>query len=559
MSNRGLKPNYYIISLVILALASFFVYSWFISSVIEPQAEQHDEHRIFSWPDAMANNFFIDNYIKHGSFVKEEPYNVALLGLIHPRSTNVFNGDIVPTGFLGMIVLYGWLGKIFTAKFIIYLTPLLASLCSLFFYGLVKRLINARAAFIASFMLLTLAPFWYYANLSMLNTIPMIFCLLAGFYVLVKQSEIKSDQLKLVLTFAGGLLISFAIFIRYIEFIWIVLLVLVLWLFYFRKTSLMQIAVFVFGAAIPLVTLLYYNYEIYGEVFTVGYLKMNSEADLFGRLPGEFAVQNSNSILDYIKFLIIPFGFNPKAILKTAFAFVYEFLNPYFFAFVIGGVYWLYKYVRKQLSKAQKTYFWMALLSCCWLIFFYGNWKFIDPLVLKNNTIGSSYARYWLPVYIMMLPFIAFWLDKVFQLKALKAIKISLVTILLLGLASFSFHNVYQVKGDGLFNQKKVITSYYQQYDKVTDLIEDSAIIINNRADKLFFPNYRMVMFELNYAIFPIIEKIVKDVPFYYYTLMPDKDIEFINDRKIGELGLKLTEPVEIQDNFRLFKLTKTE
>ena len=38
---------------------------------------------------------------------------------------------------------------------------------------------------------------------------------------------------------------------------------------------------------------------------------------------------------------------------------------------------------------------------------YYGSWEFTDKLTLHLNTLGISYVRYWLPIYLLSLPFVA--------------------------------------------------------------------------------------------------------------------------------------------------------
>ena len=551
------------VSLALLGIVFFFVYSWFSLSVIQPQVEKNAGHEIFSWPDAMANNFFIDQFIKTGEFVKEEPYNVVLLGLIHPRSTNVVNNDIVPSGFLGLLFIFGWLGKIFTSKVVMFITPTLAVLGIWIFYLIVKEFLSRRAAFMSAILLALLAPYWYYSNLSLLSTVPFAVLLMIGFYFLIKQSSLVLNRNKYIYAALAGLFIGLAISTRYLEIVWVGLFVLVLWFFYIKEVKWQQILFFVLGGLIPLAAILFYNLQTYGEMFTVGYLQMgNQSAGVLERLPTEFEAATGKDWRAYLKLILMPFGFHPKIIAINVKNYMFEFLWPYCLIFGMGALLWVVNVFRKKVTKKEIAFAVSSFVGAFWLVVYYGSWVFVDQLVLKNNTIGSSYTRYWLPLVILFLPVIAYLFDNILKIpakggKVISALKYILVVMLVSWMGFYSFGLVYLTPGDGLFSQKEVINTYYNQYQKVSALVETDAIIINNRADKLFFPEKRVIMFDLNYAIFPVIEKIVNEAPFYYYTMMPEKDINYINTKKINEFGLILVDPQIIDHQFKLYKLIK--
>ena len=120
MYNWIMNNKSYLTILVILAVIFGFVYCWFGGEVNE-LAHENNREMIFSWPDAMANNFFIGEFIANSDFVKDEVLNENLKNAIHPRSTNVVNWNIVPMSFLGMLILFGMIGKLITVNYVIYL------------------------------------------------------------------------------------------------------------------------------------------------------------------------------------------------------------------------------------------------------------------------------------------------------------------------------------------------------------------------------------------------------------------------------------------------------
>lgn len=551
------------IILILIILMFTAIYSYFSISTIVPLAEKHDGQTIFSWPDAMANNFFIEQYIKTGEFKAQEPYNVSLNDVIHPRSMTIVNHHLVPMSFIGMLILYGWLGKIITANYIFLLTPIFSALAGLFFYGIIKLVFDKTIALISLILFLSLGAYCYYANLAMMHTTLFIFLLLGGIYFFLKSIESEEKNKDLYFPILAGLFIGFALITRLIEFVWVGIALLIPFFAYLRKFNFYQLVLFVLFLTVPIGTMMYYNDKIYNEPITLGYLKMgqtDESVQIIDRVPNEFDIQAGESIVNrYLKLVFVPFGFHPKMIWLNFTKYLLVFIMPYMILGALGLLLFIIYLIKRKIPKRQIVFFITSVLVSAYLIIYYGSWEFIDSLVLKHNTIGSSYTRYWLPIQILVLPYIGFLLAKFSQIKVNNILKYSLVSLVIIYLSLYSFSLCYLTPGDGLFNQQRVIKSYYEQYEKVSKIVEPQAIIISNRADKIFFPKYRVVDFNLDYSIFPRIKEIIGKTPVYYFTLMPDKDINYINERKISELNLKLADPVQIDDQFRIYKLINYE
>jgi hypothetical protein len=286
---------------------------------------------------------------------------------------------------------------------------------------------------------------------------------------------------------------------------------------------------------------------------------MNTAGNIIDRLPTEFKVAGNSTLVSWLKFIFIPFGFHFQILKYTLWNYFIKILWPFVSIFVLGLIVWLRGQRQNQQIKKQRAFFWAGILIGSWLVFYYGNWLFIDKLVLKNNTIGSSYMRYWVPLNILIIPFIAYLLYWIQNQLWPKILRYGLIGLILICLFAFSWQMVFYTPGDGLLDQKKITETYYAQAKKVEILIEDNAVIISDRADKLFFPKKQTIVFDLNYSIFPILKRCGNEIPLYYFTLLPDKDIAYINERKIKAFELELTEPKIIDEQFRLFKLIKTQ
>src|SRR3989344_8000573 len=129
--------------LIILAIIFGGIYFWLVTPVV---TDANLSLR-FDWPDEAANYFWIKNYAQTGQFAVFEPLNDLAKNQIHPRSFNVRDdGALVPGSFLGLILFYGSLARIFGTNILLYITPLLGVLGALAFYGIISRIFNPRLA-----------------------------------------------------------------------------------------------------------------------------------------------------------------------------------------------------------------------------------------------------------------------------------------------------------------------------------------------------------------------------------------------------------------------------
>ncbi len=381
-------------------------------------------------------------------------------------------------------------------------------------------------------LLFGFASFMYYANLSMLHT-GLFLALVVGavYFFMLATEKVKLDA-RHVRFAISGLLFGLAMITRSVEFVWILILIGILLFAYRRELRLGNILFGVMGCLLPVALLLYFNDLTYGKYFTLGYLD-NKAGNVLDGLPTEFETSGSPVWL-YLKLIFAPFGLHLKTILKTVYYYGVEIFYPYFILATAGFVVWLSDYRRGKTNQAQKYFTVFALVMFVWTMMYYGSWVLSDKLVLKNNTIGSSYTRYFLPMYIMFLPYIAYLLKKLRSLPVNKNFIVASVLLIVITLTGFSFYTVFYTEGDGLLAQNKVLNQYYEQRAIVFGMTEENALIVNNRADKIFWPGRSVMMFNLDYSIFPTLAQAPDDLPIYYYSLMPDKDIDYRNEKNLN-------------------------
>ena len=525
--------------LVILGIIFFFIYSFLIFG---------NSLAKFTWPDETANYFFIKNYIEHSNFSVPEPLNEIGGNLIKPRSFNVYQGNLVPGSFLGLLLIYGLIGKIVGLGLVQFLTPLLAILAGLFFYKLMLKVFDAKIAFISSLLFFINPAWWYYANFSMLPNIAFLSFLIIGLYFLT-QLDKEKKQKNWLWVILGAFFIGLALIIRTNEFLWILGSLIFLAICYFRKIKWQYLILFLVVISLVFVPIFYYNNLTYGHPLSFGYLRLENGQSLTSQLPTEFKASQSNA-LNFVKFLILPFGLHPQTILKN----LYNYYFLLFWWLFLGAVWGGFIFIKDYQDKKHGIYFLLGLGISLYLLVYYGSWSFADQLTLALNKIGISYVRYFLPIYILSLPLAAIFLNSLPVLFKNKKVKILLSLFLALIFLGCSISVVYLAGNDNLIKIKENIADYININKKVIALTENNSVIISQRSDKIFFPE-RKVIGKWGAGDFETWLKLLDaGVPLYYFATESVDYLDELNS-SLFEYDLALTTETQIQGDNYLYKI----
>jgi hypothetical protein len=134
---------------------------------------------------------------------------------------------------------------------------------------------------------------------------------------------------------------------------------------------------------------------------------------------------------------------------------------------------------------------------------------------------------------------------------------IQALAILILALSSLSF--VLFGSSEGLIFSRY---SYFYDQNSVNLVIsetENNAIILTKYHDKLLFPQRKVIV-----ATFPDndlskqLEKLIEKYPIYYYHFkLPEKDIKYLNERRLPPYGLNINLIRDVDDTFSLYKIVE--
>ncbi|MBL7058430.1 glycosyltransferase family 39 protein [Patescibacteria group bacterium] len=587
-------------------------------------------------PDENANYVFAKLFAENNALIINDNLNKDVADIIHPRSFRSDNGELKPVSFLGIILVYGFLGSIFGAGIIPYLTSLFAFMGIVFYFLLLRNIFNRQIALISTILLCFFPVYIYYTTRSMFHNILFNVFLIIGLYFIShlgvkRDSKFKLEffikdfltydkkNLELLATASlSGLFIGLAVLSRTSELLWLAPSLIILWFLNIKKIGITQLVVFIIFFIIGYSPAFYYNYQLYGSIWQGGYHEMNQSivditsagAGIFsdGLFSKDVLMQN----FEVIKKNIFFFGFKS---LESWQQFINYFMVMFFWIFwpAIFGLSHVIDDWKKQLSNQKKfliTYFFVLVM----LMFYYGSWTFNDNPNLASITIGNSYTRYWLPIYLGALPLASIFIINLANIIVFKANKeintflpnynyiqdgtfvssLNLLensrrrkifgsfftlnlkffkkqisdkflknTIVIVVVSIMCFISInYVLVG----SEEGLVVSYYNhslaknEAKMVFSLTPVDSVIITRYHDKMLFPERRVVV-----GLFDdkrMIEKyqiIAKNVPLFYFNFtLRQEDIDYLNNRRLGEFGLSIQAVEEIND-FSLYEVKIVE
>lgn len=532
---------------------------------------------VFLSPDETANAFFADRFARNEPIAANEPLNIPLRGLIHPRSVLSISSRLVPVGFLGTPVVLGMFGKILTPFFSqssAFVVPLLAMFAVLAFFSLLRRAWSDMVAF-GSAILLAFHPAWmYYASRSFMPNVLFVSLLIfSAFFLMVRPfatthpfakklkirfaSVLKPSALEGINLVIAGACFGLALFVRPSETVWVVALFSIgAWLV-FRFFSWRRILVFFIAAFFAFSPFFFLNAELYGDMFTTGYTYGYSQATAS---PFPSIVSEPISLRARIERVLspaFPFGIHPRVVARTWATNAVD-LYPWLSAFVFFGLFasQLRKDGTDEDRKRWRTFFWIAAFVSAWLAAMYGSWVFYDNPDPSQVTIGNSYARYWLPMFVFWMPFAARGMWGVAGLAGDRLRK-TLFFILIFFSAVMGARWALFTPGDGMLDAAATVRQSSVVRDYALAFTERDAVIVVDRADKIFFPARRVIYPLRSETTYAAIPEIARLAPLYYYGItFPPQDVEYLNKEKLTGLGLRI-EKMEDFGMESLYRITR--
>jgi hypothetical protein len=523
--------------LIILGAAGvFFLFSSLFLSYISPT---------YSSPDETANAFFAKNLATNGHLFFPEPLNMVLGDVLFPRSIISLSARLLPTGFLGLPILLGGLIKIFGVWSLPIWTPLFALLAIFAWYGIIKKIFNGQIALFSSLLIMFFPAWWYWsARPLMPNVIFVCFLIFGVFFLVVKPVFFLKNKFGwLDLILASGCF-AFAVWLRTFEVFWLGFSLLVGWFFWRKFFSWKSIGLFLVSFIVAIVPFLVLNNSLYGSPFRTGYTAMNSgivpEDNIIESSVIETVVKNE-SLFSKIINTVAPFDLHLQTTIKH-FEDYFLFMFWWLVILAVFGLFfiWPHKSNAPQKRLVVWTYLFLSGLTILWLVSIYGSWTIHDNPDL-SVTIGNSYTRYWLPCFVLLSPLIAVAIIKPLSFVRFNKLRIVITALVFLALIGGNFYTVFFSSNDALWPMRVRLARAAEIRGRVLTLTEVDAVIIVDRADKLFFPDRRVIYPLRDEKTYALMLQIVALVPLYYYGItLPQADIDYLNGDKLKAMGLQI-------------------
>lgn len=505
-------------------------------------------------PDETANAFFSETFAASGRLFSFEPLNTFLGDVLRPRSIISIDGRLLPVSFIGLPILFGFLIKIFGFWSLPIWTPLFAVAAVLAWYAIIGKLFGRRLGFWSALLLFITPAWWYWTARPLMHNVLFVALLIfTTFFLVARPIKFLKEKIGWLDFVLAGVCVSLSVWVRTFEAAWIAPIVFLGLLVFWKKFFWQGAAFFVASAVLTMTPLLFLNSSLYGEPWGTGY-SVNEVEAVVGAEAGDLTATELPAVIETENPLsLLPFGLHPRLALQH----ILDYALLMFWWLAIPAAAGFICLVCRWDKEWKAWWFYLIVLAvlAAWLGLVYGSWTIYDNPD-KSVTIGNSYTRYWLPIFVMITPLVAAALLKIASLaKGLQPLVLAVGFIIVLVLSG---NIVFFSSDDALWPMRARLVEAAVIHERVFELTELDSVIIVDRADKLFFPARRVrypLRDETTYALMP---KIVSEAPLYYYgIILPQTDLDYLNDEKLKGLGLgiKFVENFSKESLYKIFLL----
>jgi len=571
-----------------LILVCFLAAIFFVLCASFNYLSQDQNFTKWSSPDETANYFFAKRLSQEGNLSFFDSANLISEGWTMPRSVRSDEGWTKPVSFLGIILIYGGLGAIFGLALIPFLTPLFAALGIIIFYLIIKRLFSDRIALWSAVLLASFPVYIYYSARSMFhNVLFIVFCLFAWYFLLLAASSPtvsnkisswflnKKIWLSLTFAFFSGIFLGLAAITRTSEILWLLPVAGLIALVYCRHLRLSAWLLSGLGFMVPLIPVAYYNQLLYGAFWRGGYNELNlsvnsilnSSSDLW-RFTWLGQFDYYWNYLSNIFHQVFYFGFKYEKSLIAFSHYVIEMFPWLFWAGLLGLIILIVRIIW-CFEKKYLIYLVALFLLSVYLIFYYGSWQFNDNPDITRFTIGNSYTRYWLPIYLGLMPLASLAIIRVtesllgFKSKNIanwrRLLALGLQMTIVLAITTWSLLFVFSGSEEGLLYIYYNNLEERRGVEQVWSLTENKSIIVTRYHDKFLWPERRVIIGTLpNDEISQTMKRLVVYYPLYYYHFyLNETDVNYLNSRKLATYNLRLILVKRIGAKFALYRIVR--
>lgn len=511
----------------------------------------------FVSPDETANFVFSKQFATTSFPALPAPLNDEFAtDFFHPRSTIVRAiGDqgahVVPASFLGFSLIVGSFGKIVGMQYASLLVPLLSVLSVCFFYGIIKRFFDKKTALTSAFLLLIHPAFWYFSSRAYMHNALFLGLLVIGlyFFVLVAREENESAN-RWLWAACGGFFIGLSLSVRVSELIWVSVVFMVLASMRLHRARVVPLMVSVFFMCLALAPMLYFNHHLYG-----GALRFGGYSDDVATISG--ADNQAATVGSTVAAFVFPFGVD----VVRAFNVFWKFAMLQFWWIAapacIGYLMLFVTALRKRTDWARIGYLALWAVVALYLIVYYGSWVFYDHPDPYAITVGTSYVRYWLPLFVFSIPFASYFFIVLYNALRTQLGVFAKAVFLFIAFAMFvsSLRVVFFNPYDGLEHMRGITQTYEQKMAIVKRSVPEDAIMITGRTDKVFFPEYNVILDLEQERVLDRLPDIVGAHPVYYFSAMNLYKTNALNDTVLKPRGITFGRTIRLDDQESLIEI----
>lgn len=536
-------------------LITFFISTLLLSAWSE---------RVFVSPDESAAFYFAERFAETGTlsvpFELEAPYR----GLLHPRSMVVSGGYLLPASFIGLPILAGALLALFGHAGALLLTPCLALLALFAFRKTIIDAFDDEFLGDMSMFLLMLHPaLLYYSGRVMMHNVAFIaFLIFAAYFLIAKPSQYVRtkfySELRMFECMLAGFLVGMALFMRTAELPWVIGGLVALMVLFRKELTGKKIVGVLLGLGAMLMVIGAVNASLYGSPLMNGYLVQPEGTVSVVTVPSE------PTHLPAFLLKLFPFGFHPRAMLEHGIDYGLL-LYPWMTIPAIIGLL-LVCFKRGEEARPYRIFAATTVVLSLYLLTLYGSWSFTDNPDASLLTIGNSYVRYWLPLFVMGSVLGAYAIVTIYRFIAARLMGkrfVSFIPALALvvmmgGMMGLTARLVF-TGHDGILPTRAALNTFISKRHSILSKTEADAIIIVDRADKYLFPSRTVVVPLRSPETYEAIPDMLREHPVYYFGItLPPEDIAYLNDVVLVDRNVKI-EHVETLSDESLYRFVKVK
>lgn len=503
---------------------------------------------LYNSPDEMATAFFAQGFAADGHLARPVVQQ-GLPSQVAPRGVLRANDTFIPVGFASVPVVVGLLTKAFGLRGAMVFISFLSTLALAAWFGFLRRIFGIRLAFLATMLTAAHPAVLYWGARPLVPNILFLSCVLFALFFIGRvvsgkaRALLSVDETELAappteepktrmrfFSFLGGLTLGIAVALRPHEGMWLALIPAGVLMFR-RLRQKISWALFLLPALLPLGGLLVLQNELYGTPLRTGY----------------HLTPAGLSVLALVRRLIAPFGIDLAHIGNTSYHYMLEF-GWWIIVLALVGIFLVALKRNGQLTRRLRLIALAAGALAIWFLIFYGSFEVPDRFDRAPASIGTSFTRYFLPLYVLTVPFAAY------ALFALRRRLGRVVVAALVPLAVIlSLRVVWWGSDESVLRIVAVLNENKALRERMLEVLPSDAAVFTDRFDKILFP-HREVVAGFRKFHQPDFEALY-ELNLYYETIADEDFVAFENEKFWGPHRLKAVDPVGLGYRHKLYKL----